>query len=339
MTSKRTDMTTAGLNLIAQALTIYDEDLKLVVSNAPFQQMFDLPDELVTPGAAFEATIRHLAERGEYGEIADIEQFVTERITQAQAFEPHYMERRRNNGRQISVEGSPLPMGGWVAVYTDITDIKAQEALLRGRSDALSEELLSRAEELSAANRELAATNAALEETKRQLTRSESQMRLTTEMMPAHIAHVDRDGIYTFSNRRLSGVLPGRPSNIRGLHLKEALGNSAFERVEPHIKKAYEGEKPVFEFTDANSARRLRVAFTPDGHGGVYILSMDVTEETQTRVALQQTRRRNLAAQMTSGLAHDFSNLLTIIMGLQGRLAGLAGLPHGAQALRSRGAG
>jgi len=45
-----------------------------------------------------------------------------------------------------------------------------------------------------------------------------------------------------------------------------------------------------------------------------------VTEETQARTALQQTRRREMAAQLTSGMAHDFSNLLTIIMGSQSRL-------------------
>ena len=49
-------------------------------------------------------------------------------------------------------------------------------------------------------------------------------------------------------------------------------------------------------------------------------MSVDITEETQARVALQQTRRRAMAAQMTSGLAHDFSNLLTIILGMQSRL-------------------
>ena len=47
---------------------------------------------------------------------------------------------------------------------------------------------------------------------------------------------------------------------------------------------------------------------------------MDVTEETQARSALQQTRRREMAAQLTSGMAHDFSNLLTIILGSQSRL-------------------
>ncbi len=59
---------------------------------------------------------------------------------------------------------------------------------------------------------------------------------------------------------------------------------------------------------------------TPARTAAFYILSMDVTKETQTRVALQQTRRREIAAQMTSGLAHDFSNLLTVILGLQSKL-------------------
>ncbi|MGC1496115.1 MAG: PAS-domain containing protein [Sulfitobacter sp.] len=326
-------MTSAGLNLIAQALTIYDQDLRLAVCNAPFQSMFDLPAALVTPGATFQDTIRHLASRGEYGQVDDLDAFVTERVEVARAFEPHYMERTRANGRTISVEGSPLPQGGWVTVYTDITSAKQQEALLRARSDALSTQVLGHAEQLAATNRELAAMITALEETKRQLTESEARTRLTTEMMPAHIAHVDDRGHYTYSNRRLSSVLPGRASNIVGMHIGVALGQSIHAHIAPALAKAYNGTAAVKEFTDDHSARRIRTAFTPDMRGGVYILSMDVTEETQTRVALQQTRKRELAAQMISGLAHDFSNLLTIILGMQSRMGRLPDLPADAGAL------
>ena len=326
------EFTTAGLNLIAQALSIYDRDLRLVVSNLPFQRMFDLPDALVQPGARFEDTIRFLVERGEYGQVKDVEAFVQTRVDQARAFEPHYMERTRSNGRTISVEGSPLPQGGWVTVYTDITRTKRSEELLRARSEELSDQLLSHAEELSATNRQLAATITALEETKRQLTEAEARTRLTTEMMPAHIAHVDRDGRYTFSNRRLSSVIPGRPSDILGEHISDVLGPSAYDRIEPHLEKAYRGEASVFEFTDRHSSRRIRVAFTPEASGGVYILSMDITQETQARVALQQTRRRALAAQMVSGVAHDFSNLLTIILGMQSKLSRME-LPEDARDL------
>ena len=91
------------------------------------------------------------------------------------------------------------------------------------------------------------------------------------------------------------------------------------------------------EYTDAASTRRIRTAFTPDAVGdgtiqGVYILSTDVTEEAQARAALAQTHKRELAAQLSSGLAHDFANLLTIILGLQGRLERLD-LPDGASEL------
>ena len=326
-------LTAAGLNLIGQALTIYDVNLRLVVCNAPFKAMFDLPDALVTPGALFEDTIRHLMERGEYGEVEDIEQQMQERVRIAKAFEPHYMERKRANGRTISVEGSPLPQGGWVTVYTDITQAKRQETLLRTRASELSEQLLDHSEALAATNRELAATNAALEEAKRQLTDSEARVRLTTEMMPAHIAHADANQRYTYSNRRLNSIMPGRPSDVVGLDFETALGASAYARVKPHLLKAYRGQSSVLEFTHDESARRIRTAFTPDEAGGVNVLSMDVTEETQARVALQQTRKRELAAQLTSGLAHDFSNLLTIILGLQSQIEGLPDLPDSARSM------
>jgi signal transduction histidine kinase len=320
-------MTMAGLNLIGQALTIYDRSLRLVICNAPFQGMFQLPDELVTPGASFHATVTHLATCGEYGEVPDIAAFVHERIETARAFKPHYMERTRANGRTISVEGSPLPDGGWVTVYTDISATKAQEALLRARSDALNVQVMSHAEQLGQTNRELAAMITTLEETKRQLTASEARARLTTEMMPAHIAHVDPYGYYTYSNQRLSTIIPGRPSDILGRHLRAVLGDSIHDKIFKALQAAFAGRAAVHEFTDDESARRIRAAFTPDPGGGIYILSMDVTEESQTRAVLQQTRRRALATQITSGLAHDFSNLLTIILGLQSRLGRLPALP------------
>jgi signal transduction histidine kinase len=331
-------LTRAGLNLIQQALSIFDSELRLAVCNRQYQLMFDLPDALTRSGTSFEATIRHLVERGEYGPQPDIEAAVQVRVEQARAFAPHYMERTRANGRTISVEGSPLPQGGWVTVYTDITEIKRQEGMLRAHSAELSDQLLAHAERLALANRALAATNAALEEAKRELTEIEARTRQVTEMMPAHIAHMDRNYRYTFSNRRLSTVMPGSLSDIVGVPVAEALGPDTFARIEPELARAIAGEATVFEITHSPSGRRIRIALTPDrgangGVSGVYVLSTDVTHEAQARAALAQSSKRELAAQLTSGLAHDFANLLTIIMGLQGRLARTAGLPPDAAEL------
>lgn len=326
------NMTLAGLNLITQAISIYDDDLKLVIANHQFGNMFELPEHLTEVGATFEATIRHLAERGDYGPIDDMEGFIAERLSQARAFEPHYIERTRANGTTISVEGSPLRQGGWVAVYTDISDIKQQEALLRNRSADLSEELLSRSEELSKTNRNLTATITALEEAKRDLTASQEQLNLTNFMTPAHIARVDKNGVYTYSNRKLASVLPDRPSDIIGMNFTEALGEDVQTTIEPAFDRTLNGEAPVLEFEHKPSGRFIRLALTPDRASdgpieGAYLLSMDVTEEVQARHALAHTRRRELAAQLTSGLAHDFSNLLTIILGQNERLNAIEDLP------------
>ncbi len=334
------DMTRSGLNRIQQGLSIYDADLKLAVSNRRFQEMFGLPDELTQLGADFAQTIRFLVEAGEYGEVDDIDQFVQERVNQALTFEPHYVERTRASGMVISIEGSPVRQGGWVTVYTDITPIKRQEDLLRGHSAQLSDQLLTRSEELAGINRKLAATNSALESTKRDLTESEARTRVTAEMTPAHIARVGKDRRYTYSNRKLPSILPDAQADIVGLSVETALGAEAFAHVSPHLDAAYEGVASVFEFEVQGGSKRIRSAFTPDvdedgSVTGVYLLSTDVTEEAQARVALVQARKRELAAQLANGLAHDFSNLLTIIVGLQSQIERREDVPDAVKSLVS----
>ncbi|PTW96692.1 PAS-domain containing protein [Pararhodobacter aggregans] len=336
-------LTRAGLNLIQQALSIFDSDLRLAVCNPRYQEMFGLPDALVRPGASFEETIRFLVRRGEYGPPGDVEEAVRLRVETARDFRPHYMERQRANGRWVSVEGAPLAQGGWVTVYTDITEIKLQEQLLRARSEELSGQLLTHAERLGMANRQLASTNAMLEETQRELREMEARTRLVTEMMPAHIAHLDRNLVYTYSNRRLSSLVPGLPANVVGMRFEEAVGPQLHASLIADMHRTLQGEDAICELTHEDSGRRIRVVMTPDPRnasdgqdGGVYLLTTDITAETQARAALMQTRKREVAAQLTSGLAHDFSNLLTIILGLQDKLARLPGLPsEAAEAVRA----
>jgi len=334
--NRNTGLIQAGLNLIQQALSIYGGDLKLVVCNSRFIEMFGLPDHLTKPGASFEDTIRFLTVRGEYGDVGDQDTFVRMKVDQALAFEPHYLERTRSNGSVISIEGSPLQQGGWVTVYTDISGIKRQESLLRGHSAQLSDQLLNHSEELAKSNRQLASAVSTLEETKRQLIESEALSRTTAGMIPAHIAHIDLAERYTYSNGKLGLIIPEGRADIEGMKALDVLGNEVYGAIKPYIDKAFAGHTSVFEFSHSSDSRRVRCAFTPghdpaDSINGVYFLTMDITEEAQSRAALMQTHKRELAAQLTSGLAHDFANLLTIILGLQGRLEKIQALPDDAR--------
>ena len=319
------EMTLSGLNLIKQAISIHDQDLKLMVANRRFQRMFNLPDHLVTQGAEFRDILFYLSERGEYGPIDDIDVFVDEKVELARAFEPHYFERTRANGTSISIEGNPFAQGGWISVYTDITDAKRQEEFFRSHAESLSDDLVRHSEALVQANREMAATVTALEAAKQALTDSRENLALVNAMMPAHIAHVNAQGAYTHSNGKLHTILPMPDANIIGRRFEDVLGAHVWTHVGPRFHNVLAGEPSISEFYDDGSGRFIRLAMTPDFDGdgavqGSYILSMDVTDEVSARTALTHARRRELATQLTSGMAHDFSNLLTIILGQQAQL-------------------
>ena len=324
-------MIRSGLNLISQAISIHDQDLRLVHANRRFQTMFGLPDALMEPGTHFAETLTYVAENGEYGPVDDIPSFVADKMALALQFEPHYFERTRANGTSISVDGSPLEEGGWITVYTDITAIKRQDEIVRSRAESLSEELIERSAALAETNRELTATVRALEAAKDDLRASRERLDLINRMTPAHIAHVDETGHYTHSNGRLHSILPDTGHDIIGHHMREVLGDHIWTHVEPRLADVMAGTPDVSEFRDDQSGRFIRLAMTPDigPRGtvhGAYILSTDVTEEVTARNALTFARRRELATKLTSAMAHDFSNLLTIIMGEQSRLDAISGL-------------
>lgn len=276
----------SGLNLIQQALSIYGEDLKLIFANRRFKSMFNLPSELVEPGADFAATLYYLAKKGEYGDVDDVDSFVDARVQQARAFEQHYVERQRSNGDWISIEGGPLRQGGWVAVYTDISQVRRQEEMLRSRSDELSGKLLDRSEELARTNRALEATINRLHETQQHLEVAEARMRLAAETTPAHIARMNRDERYTYSNQRLPLKAANGVSDIVGSTAREVLGEEVYQMVLPAMQSAFAGDAKVVEFDTPGDGRRIRAAFSPESNNAgvvtaVYVLSMDTSTSHQ----------------------------------------------------------
>ena len=115
---------TSALQRVLDALdvgvSLVDAELDVVAFNARFLQILDFPADRFCQGDAFENFIRFNAERGEYGE-GDVETLVAERVARARRFEAHRFERTRPDGEVIEVEGRPLPGGGFVTTYTDIT--------------------------------------------------------------------------------------------------------------------------------------------------------------------------------------------------------------------------
>ncbi|MEC9368457.1 MAG: PAS-domain containing protein [Pseudomonadota bacterium] len=137
--SRATGILTATIENFPGGLSIFDANLSLLMANRQFYEMLAFPQEKLGIGSNLEAFFRYNAERGEYGE-GDLDQQVRERLELARKFEPHLFERSRPDGSVLEVRGFPLPGGGFVTSYVDITERKLAEADL-----AKSQELFMKA--------------------------------------------------------------------------------------------------------------------------------------------------------------------------------------------------
>ncbi len=129
-----TQLLRATLDNMAQGLSVFDKDLNLVVMNRKFIEIMGFPETFLAPGTPFEAFMRYNAEHGEYGP-GDIEEQVRTRVERTRRFESHRLIRQRPNGKVIEVRGEPLPNGGFVSTYEDVTERVAAEQALRLERD------------------------------------------------------------------------------------------------------------------------------------------------------------------------------------------------------------
>jgi diguanylate cyclase (GGDEF)-like protein/PAS domain S-box-containing protein len=115
------------INFLPSGITMFNADQQMVVCNRIFRTMLEFPDSLFDDGLP---TLRELAlfnaGRGEYGE-GDPQVIADQVCERARGMQPHVFERQRPNGAVLEIRGAPLPSGGWVSIYTDISDRKRAE--------------------------------------------------------------------------------------------------------------------------------------------------------------------------------------------------------------------
>jgi signal transduction histidine kinase len=139
---------------MGDGVALFDETRHLAASNRQFQDILDVPDDVISSRPAFADYIRYLANRGEYG--PDPEDHVAHLLTLGS--QPAAFERTRPNGRIIEIRSNPVPGGGFVVIYSDITDRKRNEEDLRAARDAAEEA----SRTIEAAYRDLKAAQASL---------------------------------------------------------------------------------------------------------------------------------------------------------------------------------
>ncbi|RZL99639.1 MAG: PAS domain-containing protein, partial [Sphingomonas sp.] len=129
----------ATLETIDPGVSVIDADLRLVAWNPRYVEMFDYPEGYVVVGRSIADLIRYNAERE--GIAGDIAAHVGRRVAHLARGTPHSFERQRPSGRWIKMVGRPMPGGGYVQSFTDITAEKEAQADLEARVAARTQDL------------------------------------------------------------------------------------------------------------------------------------------------------------------------------------------------------
>jgi two-component system sensor histidine kinase/response regulator len=120
-------------------ISLCDADLRFTAYNDQFKELLDFPTSLFAKGwVDFEELARFNANRGEYGP-GNTEEQVQAVVARAQNFQAHRIERARPNGRWLEMRGTPIPSGGFVTSYIDITRRKEAEEITRKAKEAAEE--------------------------------------------------------------------------------------------------------------------------------------------------------------------------------------------------------
>jgi diguanylate cyclase (GGDEF)-like protein/PAS domain S-box-containing protein len=246
------------LDYLPSGVTLFGPNLEMLACNAKLKELLDFPDELFADGLpSLPVLLRFNALRGDYGP-GDPEEIIAAGLERARTMTPHVFERARPNGVVLEVRGTPLPGGGFVTIYTDITERKQTEKALRN---------------------------------------SETEMRLLINNVPGMILYVDRGMNCVFANQRYADFFGFALHDIVGKPLRDIVGAAAYLDVERHFEKALQGHAVAYQRMvqlKSGEQRCIEVKLVPRAveQGripGCYSMAIDITEQKLTEQALRDS--------------------------------------------------
>ena len=246
----------ATMENIAQGINVIDSEHKLVGWNKSYVSLMEYPDGFLQMGMPIEEVVHFNVVRGYFEDKENKRKAeVNEHIKYLEGGSGFQFERKDKNGRVIEIRGKPLPDGGWVNTYTDISNYKEIEAELRFK---------------------------------------EQQIALYTNNVPAALAYVDKNRIVRFSNKYFAESYGLSPEEIIGMPIEQVMPEEKMEQNDRYINAALSGNKQQFESSNDKGLVEYYInTFIPDSSNageilGMYFISQDITLRIKAELALQE---------------------------------------------------
>ncbi len=202
----------AALHNMSQGICVVDAELRVVAWNSRYASLFGYPDALLQVGRPIAELTRHNIEAGMLG-AGEVERRVQRRLAHMRAGTRHLSERRFPDGTVVEIRGNPMPGGGFVATFTDVTAFRQAEDSLKRANETLELRVEERTRELVAASAEAQRANEA---------KSRFLAAVTHDLMqPLHAAQLFAHALAAHGDdataHHLNGALAATESLLAGL--------------------------------------------------------------------------------------------------------------------------
>jgi len=148
----------SAIENVSEGISVIDGDLTMVAWNQRYLDIFNYPDNFIYIGCPISKVIHfNISQQGYFAK--DIDFQVKKRIQHIEKGTSHNSEYKLKNGKTIHIEGNPIPGGGFVMLFSDITKYRQTEKVLKEENTDLESRVRFRTAELLQANKELAQAN------------------------------------------------------------------------------------------------------------------------------------------------------------------------------------
>ena len=240
----------ATLESMSIGVAVFDKDQRLVTANRQYGELLSLPATLLTPGAALRSFQR-------FNDLRDVPELGTASpIITTHGGPPAEVSV---NGRWFAIKSDPMPDGGFVVSYSEITDRRQAEEALHD---------------------------------------SEARIRLFANAMPTMMCYIDDQERYQFVNRAYRAAFARDGGKLVGRKMHTVLGDAEYDFRRSYIERALAGSTSVFDvgLPSADGEPRFGLAtYVPHRSTsgrvvGFFTLIQDITERRRTQHMLEMAK-------------------------------------------------